>query len=60
MHTTTSGRSCPTCRPRMTSTATISSGLRGARLYVPGRSTSSKARPAHVIVPFFDSTVTPG
>ena len=38
--TTSGGGPCPP-RPSSTSTATISSGERGARLYVPGRSISS-------------------
>ena len=60
METTTDGRGSSGRRPKSRSTATISSGLRGARLYVPGRSINSNSVPPCVKRPFFISTVTPG
>ncbi len=50
----------PCCRPSNTSTATISSGERGARLYVPGRSTNWHSTSPSANEAIFFSTVTPG
>ena len=60
MQTTTSGVPTSATRPSSTFTATISSSVRGERLYVPGRSTRFTGWPPNFVRPIVFSTVTPG
>ena len=59
-HTTRSGLFSPMARPYSTSCVTRSSGERGCRLYVPGKSSTRSILPNGVVsLPSLRSTVTP-